>query len=205
MERRLVRRDPVERDVEDIAPPPQADAGRAVRDRLALAFLAVVSLGVPVGSLALAARDTQAWRAVWDLARTPAAHTLRSGALATAAAACLALGLACTALDQVPSHLVEAAALDGATGWQALRHVIFPLLRPATLAVAAAVFVLATGDIASTILLHPPGGETLAVALYGIEANAPRAWVAALALLNGGFCVFVLGVLALALSRSRPL
>lgn len=37
------------------------------------------------------------------------------------------------ALAQVPKELEEAAALDGATGWLRLRHVIFPVIRPALL------------------------------------------------------------------------
>ncbi len=35
------------------------------------------------------------------------------------------------ALARIPKELEEAAMLDGATGWQRLRHVILPLLRPA--------------------------------------------------------------------------
>ena len=37
------------------------------------------------------------------------------------------------ALSRIPKELEEAAALDGATRWQRLRHVIVPLLRPALL------------------------------------------------------------------------
>ncbi|HWE29212.1 MAG TPA: sugar ABC transporter permease, partial [Polyangia bacterium] len=37
------------------------------------------------------------------------------------------------ALSRIPKELEEAAALDGATRWQRLRHVVLPLLRPALL------------------------------------------------------------------------
>ena len=33
-------------------------------------------------------------------------------------------------LQDIPQDLYEAAALDGATGWRAFRHVTWPLLRP---------------------------------------------------------------------------
>ena len=33
-------------------------------------------------------------------------------------------------LQDIPEELYEAAALDGATGWRAFRHVTWPLLRP---------------------------------------------------------------------------
>ncbi|MBN2053322.1 sugar ABC transporter permease, partial [bacterium] len=36
------------------------------------------------------------------------------------------------ALQGIPSHLYEAAALDGANGWQRFRFVTLPLLAPAT-------------------------------------------------------------------------
>jgi len=35
------------------------------------------------------------------------------------------------ALQAIPGELEEAAAIDGATGWQRFRHVTWPLLRPA--------------------------------------------------------------------------
>ncbi len=37
-----------------------------------------------------------------------------------------------TALQTIPTHVYEAAQLDGATGWQRLRRITFPLLRPMT-------------------------------------------------------------------------
>jgi arabinogalactan oligomer / maltooligosaccharide transport system substrate-binding protein/arabinogalactan oligomer / maltooligosaccharide transport system permease protein len=37
------------------------------------------------------------------------------------------------ALARIPRELEEAAALDGATGWQRIRHVVLPLVRPAIL------------------------------------------------------------------------
>ena len=37
------------------------------------------------------------------------------------------------ALKQVPAHYYEAAAIDGAVGWRAFRHITLPLLRPALL------------------------------------------------------------------------
>jgi multiple sugar transport system permease protein len=36
----------------------------------------------------------------------------------------------CGGLQDIPEELYEAAALDGATGWRAFRHVTWPLLRP---------------------------------------------------------------------------
>lgn len=38
-------------------------------------------------------------------------------------------------------------------------------------------------------MLYPPGGETLPIALYSIEANSPRAYVAAMALYEVLLCL----------------
>jgi ABC-type sugar transport system permease subunit len=47
----------------------------------------------------------------------------------------LSLILYLAALTTIPKDLLEAAAIDGATWWQQFRHVMVPLLRPATVVV----------------------------------------------------------------------
>jgi ABC-type sugar transport system permease subunit len=49
----------------------------------------------------------------------------------------LSLILYLAALTTIPKELLEAAAIDGATGWQQFRRIIVPLLRPATVVVVA--------------------------------------------------------------------
>ncbi len=41
------------------------------------------------------------------------------------------------ALQDIPDTLIEAAQIDGANGWQIIRHVVVPLLRPVTFLVVA--------------------------------------------------------------------
>ncbi|NIA16072.1 MAG: ABC transporter permease subunit [Nitrospiraceae bacterium] len=89
-----------------------------------------------------------------------------------------------TAVAHIPDELVEAPALDGAGPLGILWHVVVPLTRVAVLASLAVTFVLAAGEIGATILLYPPGGETLPIALYGIEANSPHAYVSAMTILQ---------------------
>ena len=70
-------------------------------------------------------------------------------------------------LQNLPTDVFEAAALDGATWWQQLRHIAFPLLRRTTLFVSTIaiigafqtvdhIFVLTQGgpSMASTTLLY---------------------------------------------------
>ena len=49
-------------------------------------------------------------------------------------------------IDQVPRELEEAAAVDGATVWQTLRRVVFPLVVPGMTAAAVFVFIFAWNE-----------------------------------------------------------
>ena len=60
-------------------------------------------------------------------------------------------------LSQVPTDVLEAARLDGATGWQLRRRVIMPLLSP-TLFFLLIVFVIKAFQAFNTIYVMTPGG-----------------------------------------------
>ena len=102
-----------------------------------------------------------------------------------------------TAIAQIPDELVEAAALLGAGHVRIGIRVILPMTRVAIVATFAISFILSVGEIGSTILLYPPGGETLPIALYSIEANSPRSYVAAMTILLLALCVIPLLLVAL--------
>lgn len=65
-----------------------------------------------------------------------------------------------------------------------LIQVTMPLMRVAILVVILVGVVLANVEIGSTLLLHAPAEETLAITLCAIEANSPRSYVAALSLIQ---------------------
>ncbi len=98
--------------------------------------------------------------------------------------AIVALRIVQQSVLQIPSELFDAAATAGADIKTIFWRIILPLIRVPLLAVIALGFIFASGEIGSTILLHPPGGETLPIALYAIEANSPRSHVMALALIQ---------------------
>jgi iron(III) transport system permease protein len=100
------------------------------------------------------------------------------------------LALAFTALlAQVPSDCEEAIWVDGGGTWTTFVHYIIPASLRAAAALVILAFVLCFGELATTILVSPPGVQTLAVRLFTIEANAPRADTANLALLMMAGCV----------------
>ena len=111
--------------------------------------------------------------------------------------------IAAATIGQFPSALFEAAALDGAGPIRIAWHILLPMIHVAVLATLTIAFVFSVGEIGSTILLHPPGGETLPIALYSIEANSPRSYVAALTLIQLLVSLSPLLLVALALKATR--
>ena len=73
-------------------------------------------------------------------------------------------------LQSIPKAPIEAARLDGASGWQLFRHVIWPLMAPLTAVVVGLALVasLKTFDIVWVMTQGGPGrnSETLAVTMY---------------------------------------
>jgi ABC-type sugar transport system permease subunit len=73
-------------------------------------------------------------------------------------------------LQSIPKEPLEAARLDGASGWSLFRHVTWPLLAPLTTVVVGLALVasLKTFDIVWVMTQGGPGrnSETLAVTMY---------------------------------------
>ncbi|MFG1998987.1 carbohydrate ABC transporter permease [Spirillospora sp. NPDC048911] len=73
-------------------------------------------------------------------------------------------------LQSIPRAPIEAARIDGASGWRLFRHVLWPLMRPLTTVVVGLALVasLKTFDIVWVMTQGGPGrtSETLAVTMY---------------------------------------
>ncbi|MEU5881921.1 sugar ABC transporter permease [Spirillospora sp. NPDC047279] len=73
-------------------------------------------------------------------------------------------------LQSIPRAPIEAARIDGASGWRLFRHILWPQMRPLTTVVVGLALVasLKTFDIVWTMTQGGPGrtSETLAVTMY---------------------------------------
>jgi iron(III) transport system permease protein len=78
----------------------------------------------------------------------------------------------------------EAAAVSGAGWLRTMTFIVLPQVRPGLLAAWTIAFILAFGELGTSILVAPPGEATLPIRIYTIVANTPSAHVAALALLQ---------------------
>ncbi len=106
-------------------------------------------------------------------------------------------------LETIPDELIEAAKVDGATSFQIFRHIIIPLLKPATIVVVtmSVLWVLKVFDIVYVTTLGGPGGASTVLAFemymdafFRIPANYGTAAAIAslLTLITLGFAVYVI-------------
>jgi iron(III) transport system permease protein len=110
-----------------------------------------------------------------------------------------ALAVAAT-VRSVPESQEEAAAPAGA-GWvRTMARIVLPQIRTGLLAVWVISFILAFGEVGTSILVAPPGESTLPIRIYTMTANAPPGHVAALALFQAIVVLFPLTLLGTALA-----
>jgi iron(III) transport system permease protein len=149
--------------------------------------LRTVGLGIALGLLAL----PPAFPALGVVQLAAAAPAWADAFLRSRFTVCVALGL----------HFFPVAAVLGLRAWGAtsatwvlaagahgvslgtyLRRVMVPLLLPAGGVSVLLVALLATADITTVLLLHPPGERSLPLAIVTVMANAPESLVASLCL-----------------------
>ncbi len=86
-------------------------------------------------------------------------------------------------LGSIPDSMEEAAQLAGA-GWaQRVRSILVPLSKRGIVAAWLCTFLFCLRDTDITMLIYPPGGDTLPVRIFTVMANGRPELVAALCLL----------------------
>ncbi len=87
------------------------------------------------------------------------------------------------ALAQADPNLEDAARGLGRSSWQALREVTLPLIRPGMVAGWMLVFISSMKELAATLLLRPPGFDTLPVRIWIATIEADYTGAAAISLM----------------------
>lgn len=111
----------------------------------------------------------------------------------------LAAVIALRAWGSIPSSWTAAAAIHGVPLRRFIVRVLLPYLAPALILALVLVALLATADVSTILLLHPPGESTLPLSLFTIMANAPEALVGSLCLVylaTSGTILLAIWVLA---------
>ncbi|HHT9119552.1 MAG TPA: ABC transporter permease [Candidatus Hypogeohydataceae bacterium YC41] len=103
---------------------------------------------------------------------------------------------------QVSSSISEAAEVYGAGWWTLMVKIFFPLLIPGIVTTWILSFIFCAGELGTTILIYPPGDETLPITLFTVMANSPANVVSAISVI---LLVVVLLPLIVFLGLSRRL
>jgi iron(III) transport system permease protein len=113
-------------------------------------------------------------------------------------------------LQQIDPRLLEAGRLAGAGTWRVALRIALPLLRNGLLAGFFIVFVLSFSELGVTLLVTPPGIETIPIKIYNLMHYGAESMVAALCLILAAIQALVAAVLwgtarALGPGPRRPL
>jgi iron(III) transport system permease protein len=95
----------------------------------------------------------------------------------------LARSISRVAWQAVDPLLVDAARMDGASGFTMMRRILWPQIAPQALAVGYLIYLFCLWDVETTLLVVPPGGETLALRVFNLLHYGHNAHVNALCLL----------------------
>jgi iron(III) transport system permease protein len=157
--------------------------GRTPRGRRVLVALALALLAVPPALPAL-------WLIPWSSAATLGAALALRGLP-------VAMLFALRAVGSMPPSWADAARVHRVPRWQFLVRVTVPWLSRWAWPAAGIAALLATAEVGTVLLLHPPGRGNLPLAIFTIMANAPEALVAMLCL----FYIALAAALSMALLR----
>ncbi len=155
-------------------------AGRGPRARTSVVgvCLAIFALPPSLGALGVVQTAT-AMPPWWDwLTRSRLTVCVELGLRFFPIAAIIAL----RSWGSLSSTWTQAAALHGVPTTKYLVRVVGPHVLPALAAAVLLVSLLATAEVGSVLLLHPPGQGSLPLAIFTVMANAPESLVASLCL-----------------------
>ena len=80
-------------------------------------------------------------------------------------------------LDEIPLEIEQAALVDGASRWQAFRHVLLPLSRTGILAAVIIVFAFDWAEfLFAFILTATPQAQTFPVGVQGLVTQFEIIW-----------------------------
>ncbi len=164
----------------------------AAADAVALFLFAVPGTVMGVGLIVL-------WNRPWAnvIYATPAILLL--GYLARYTAISLRLNRA--ALGLVPEGMIEAARVAGAGWGRRLVWIVAPAAWRGIAAAWLAGAIFCLRDVGMTLLVHPPGWDTLPVRIMTLAANGAPALIAALCIILVAATVVPVGALSLVLGQ----
>ena len=143
------------------------------------AAIAVFSLPATLGALGIVELGTQAPAWADTLLRSRGTVCASLGIRYSSVAVLLGL----RAWGTMPQSWSLAASIHSVPPAKFLARVVFPHLVPSITAAFFCVALLATADVTTVLLLHPPGQSSYPLSVFTVMANAPESLVASLCVL----------------------
>ena len=106
-------------------------------------------------------------------------------------------------LNQIPPSMEESAEVAGAGWLRRIVHIVVPLSRRGLLAAWLLAYIFCLRDLGITMLVYPPGGDTLPVRTFTLMANGPPDLVAALCMMMVAATLLPLLLFGIVAQRGR--
>jgi iron(III) transport system permease protein len=100
-------------------------------------------------------------------------------------------------LERIPPSLEQAAQLCGASWFMTLRQIVAPLAKRGLLTVWAVGYVFCLRDLGVSMVVYPPGSDTLPVRILTLMANGAPSLIAALCVILIVVTLLPLGLVSL--------
>jgi iron(III) transport system permease protein len=94
--------------------------------------------------------------------------------------AVLPMRMTAAILQRIPPSLEQAAQLCGASWFMTLRDIVVPLAKRGLMATWVIAYIFCLRDIGITLVVYPPGSDTLPVRILTLMANGAPSLIAAL-------------------------
>ena len=102
-----------------------------------------------------------------------------------------------TILERIPLSLEQAAQLGGANWFTTLRQIVLPLVTRGLVATWVVSYVFCVRDLGISIVVYPPGSDTLPVRILTLMANGAPGLIAALCVILVAVTLLPLGAIVL--------
>jgi iron(III) transport system permease protein len=171
---------------------------RALRLWRSLDFLTIFLFALPGPVIAIGLISLWNRKATGFVYATPLIIILGYLAQYTA----LTTRMSASALDHVPQSMEEAAQVSGAHWGRRLLRIVLPLVHKGLVAAWLVGYLFCLRDTGITMLVYPPGHDTLPVRTFTLMANGRPELIAALCLLMVASAVVPLLILAVTFRRA---
>jgi iron(III) transport system permease protein len=162
-------------------------------DASTLLVFALPGSVIGVGLIALWNRPSTAW-----IYATPIIIVLGYVAQYTAVTTRITM----SALANVPSSLEDAGQMVGAPWLSRVWHIVMPAAKPGLIAAWIIAFIFCVRDVGVSMLIYPPGADTLTVRILTLMANGAPSLIATLCLILIAVTLAPLALLGLLLRRT---